>query len=1439
MRKRFFYLALLIVSVVHAETFVVNGIRYNVISSVEPLSAEVTTPSYSTSYSGDIVIPQTVDNGAKTYTVTAIGNGSFKYSNYLNSILLPSSLIRIGTEAFYGSSLKSVIIPNGVQEVGDYAFNECYLLADIQYPSKFTLGKQAFGSTKWLTSQPQGPVYINDYFYAYSGKMPSGTILTIKDGIKEVCYNSLSGQEGLKGINLPASLKRISTYAFFKCLQLTDISIPDSVTFIGNDAFVGCWNLKNVKLPAVLETLEMMAFKDCSALLSIDLPSSLKTIGNSVFEECNALTTVKLGEGIKTFGQYAFRGCEKLNSVQLPSTLETIPEYAFFECSSLPAITIPTQVKAIGTGAFASCNKLTSVNIPRASCIIGSSLFSYCTSLTSVHLPDSLQMVPDGLFYNCRNLPSVVFPSTVISLGNALFTECTSLTSVKLPDMLTRLGSSLFEGCTALATVNTPSKLEVIEGSVFRNCSSLKGFVLPESLTSIGDYAFEACVKLSYETLPASLKTIGSGAFKGCTSLTKFKIPASVTSIPMHLFDDCTNLTSVELHSGVKTIGYQSFGDCHVLSSITFPETMSDIGAYAFQKCYALKKIKLPSGLPSINDYLFYNCTALTDVEVPMSVELIRDNSFQGCSALVNVNIPRNIRYIGNNTFYGCSKLTSITLPFALLPSNYSNSYNLGDRFLVNTTTLASIRCEATLPPVVRSESFYSVKKTIPVYVPQASIQLYKTANYWKDFTNIIGYTNIFELDSVSYRIDFTRDNGSVVDLHNGRKKGAVVIPDSVSNNGKKYCVRSVANNAFKDSTALTSIELPSTLEYIGASAFQNCKALGFVTCRATVPPATKLDVFTNIRPGALLLVPATKVDSYAAANTWKSFTTIAEMGSVVDLNGIRYIVGYQGTPQSAKVVISNPVITDTVEILATVTFKGKVYPVDRIGAYAFHGQKLRTIKLTDNIRAVDDCAFKDCIQLDSIYLGAGIEEIGKESFNNCKSIKLIQLPKSLKSIGYASFRSCTSLPFIKLPASISNLGENAFYGCTSLRNIHSYITDPTKVTMGNSVFGYTPFNVARLNVPVGSKELYMQAAQWKLFGTIIEGYYSQLTISPPVVITNKMVDGKVSAIITKLGTLQGTEASDIGNINVTASATYDNASVGINKTITIVYTLTGSAMDKYLAPKNDIIYNAKISDYVTLNTLTQPVAACEGDVLDLNYSIKTGTPTHYKIMFDTNAINAGLQHISYTSLPTLDNSGSLAIPIAYNIISGTYSGTLKMKNELNSESLDYPFTFTINVAANKIVTKFEDIILFNNSDKRYIAFQWLMNGVEIPGATKQFFQSPIGLIGMYSVKLTTADGKTVYTCPKVLSIFSAKAQVRATPNPVKTNELCKIEFSGYTDEQLKNANLSVYTMQGVCIYKSNVVQNTTELQLSVHGVYIGKVTGAGDDYVFKIMVTK
>jgi hypothetical protein len=354
--------------------------------------------------------------------------------------------------------------------------------------------------------------------------------------------------------------------------------------------------------------------------------------------------------------------------------------------------------------------------------------------------------------------------------------------------------------------------------------------------------------------------------------------------------------------------------------------------------------------------------------------------------------------------------------------------------------------------------------------------------------------------------------------------------------------------------------------------------------------------------------------------------------------------------------------------------------------------------------------------------------------------------------------------------------------------------------------------------------------------GEIIQ---KQLTITNPTIVINKMIDGNTSAVVTKTGTLQGVDDADASNVSVTATASYDNATVGTNKTITVVYTLTGSSMDKYLAPANDTITNAKILDYVSLNALPTPAPGCEGDNLDLSYAIKTGTPTQYKITFDDKAQNAGLMNIPYTDLNSDNITDILAIPIPAKTVDGTFSGTLKMNNELNVESPDYPFTFTINVSSDNIRTKFDMLVMFDNSSNRFSGYQWYKNNIEVDGATKQFYVDPDGLTGSYSVRLTTTNGNTLYSCPIGLNRSFVKAQVTTFPNPVKENEPCTVQLTGLTDDQLKVAKLSVYNIQGICVYESSVVKSLNQFNLTLSGAYIGHLTTTGIDYVFKIIVGK
>jgi len=349
-----------------------------------------------------------------------------------------------------------------------------------------------------------------------------------------------------------------------------------------------------------------------------------------------------------------------------------------------------------------------------------------------------------------------------------------------------------------------------------------------------------------------------------------------------------------------------------------------------------------------------------------------------------------------------------------------------------------------------------------------------------------------------------------------------------------------------------------------------------------------------------------------------------------------------------------------------------------------------------------------------------------------------------------------------------------------------------------------------------------------------------QLTISDPTVVTSKMVDGNNTAAITTVGTLQGVEIADANNVTVTAAASYIDANVGAGKTITVVYALSGSAKDNYITPGNYSITNAKISGAITLSPLSTPAPGCEGDYLDLAYTVLTGTPTQYKISFDAAAIKAGIQNIVYTNLTATLSDGFIQITIPKGTADGAYSGTLIVRNEFGIESPAYSFKFTINLSSDYMITKFNQIILCDNNSNRFTAYQWYKNGVAIQDATKQFYKDPAGLTGAYAVKVTDANGIKILSCEKILN-FTKAVKVSIYPNPVKSTQTFTVQVSGLTDKELENAELSIYTLQGICIYQSAKVEMFNNMKLpTVDGIYVGHVkTSNGIEYLFKVIAIK
>jgi hypothetical protein len=186
-------------------------------------------------------------------------------------------------------------------------------------------------------------------------------------------------------------------------------------------------------------TIEASAFYGCSSLTSITIPNSVTTIGDEVFWSCDNLTSVTIGSGVTSIGGSVFGRCDSLTAITIPNTVTSIGNNAFESCTSLTSVTIPNSVTSIGNNAFSSCTSLTSVTIGNSVTSIGEGAF-YKTSLTSVTIPNSVTSIGINAFSSCTSLTSVTIPDSVEVISGGIFFNCTSLASLPLPKSASATG---------------------------------------------------------------------------------------------------------------------------------------------------------------------------------------------------------------------------------------------------------------------------------------------------------------------------------------------------------------------------------------------------------------------------------------------------------------------------------------------------------------------------------------------------------------------------------------------------------------------------------------------------------------------------------------------------------------------------------------------------------------------------------------------------------------------------------------------------------------------------------------------------------------------------------------------------------------------------------------------------------------------------------------
>lgn len=430
---------------------------------------------------------------------------------------------------------------------------------------------------------------------------------------------------------------------------VSSVSIPSTVTYIGNSAFRGCSQLSEIVIPDGVVSIGQYAFS-ASGLVSVDIPDSVTTLDRGAFERCSRLTEISIGSGITELPLDVFASCYSLTSVTIPGTVETV-DGSFHDSSNIRSITIGDGVKRIERNAFANLPYITSLEIPDSVTYIGPA-FSNCTGIGSVVIPDSVVEM-EGTFSGCTSLNQVSFGSGLTTLGDDTFSQC-AFTEVTVPSSIRTLGDA-FSNCISLVDVTIEEGVTRMEGG-FSGCPNLGDVILPSTVTYLGP-VFPGCVSIKTITIPEGVSRM-DGTFMACAGLESVEVSGEI-SIGSDTFSACTSLSQIDI-SKFYSIGDGAFQTCTSLTDVEFNDHITTIGSMAFTGCTNIMKVSIPVGgfsTISIGSMAFSDCWNLESVFVGENVTRVGDEAFRDCAALNQLTFL-SMGTVGDDIFSGCREIS-------------------------------------------------------------------------------------------------------------------------------------------------------------------------------------------------------------------------------------------------------------------------------------------------------------------------------------------------------------------------------------------------------------------------------------------------------------------------------------------------------------------------------------------------------------------------------------------------------------------------------------------------------------------------------------------------------------------------------------------------------------------------------------------------------------
>ena len=419
--------------------------------------------------------------------------------------------------------------------------------------------------------------------------------------------------------------------------NLTEVTMPDSITNIGMSAFMECAGLTNVVISGNVVQIEDGAFYGCAGLTRVTIPDSVVRLGGLVFNSCAGLTNIAIPKRVSDIGAGAFGACARLNAIEVAASNAAY--------SSVDGVlfskdrTTLVQCPAGKTGNFLVANTAT---------VIGELAFSACAGLTRIEIPEGVRRIELRAFVGCAGLTNAAIPGSVTQIVGRAHVGCGRLTEIAVSEtnaayrsiagvLFDKSGRTLLEypgGRTGTCEI-AAGATDVGEAAFAFN-SNLTRVAMAATVTNIGDHAFDRCVSLTNAVLGDGVRRIGDWAFSLCLQLSDVAFGSGLRSIGEGAFAGCEHLKGPVIPEGVTDLGCYAFSGCSALTHLTIPDSVTDIGGYAFQSC-GFAQVEIGSGLGHMAYGLFEGCANLMQIVIPANVATLDGYVFEGCSALAAV----------------------------------------------------------------------------------------------------------------------------------------------------------------------------------------------------------------------------------------------------------------------------------------------------------------------------------------------------------------------------------------------------------------------------------------------------------------------------------------------------------------------------------------------------------------------------------------------------------------------------------------------------------------------------------------------------------------------------------------------------------------------------------------------------------------------------------